>query len=913
MSRSLVFFLLFLAGTLPAAANPPTGFILENFVSGLDRPVDLQWSPTGLLYVAEKRGTVSVIQDGVLLPTPFIDIRGQVNRASDRGLLGMALHPAFPATPWVYLVFVYDPPETIGRSGSAGPDGTGQRVSRLIRVTADVDTGYTSAVSGSEQLILGAASTWSEIGDPSAQQTEISADRSCGPPGAYVEDCIPADGLSHAIGSLVFGTDGKLYVGSGDASTWTTVDPGALRALDPDSLAGKILRIDPDTGQGLPGNPFWNGDANSNRSRVWQLGLRNPFRFRIHPDDGVLWVGDVGWEAWEELNRAGPGADFGWPCYEGAAAGLLQQPGYATLAECQAYLASDDATAPIYSYPHRSGYGGSIIAGEFYRAAKWPVEYHDALFLSDYSFQEINYARLSGGTVQVIPFTDEVLSVDLAVGPDGDLYSANIVTGDIERIRYTGDGGGQTGGTTIARFAPDLTGPQPASGWSYRWNESGSLGEAGAESDLLWDSAGRYDSDGAPGLPDASGFSWGYIAGGTAHPGRGVNNGEAEDRYALMRYTVNGDGYFSLRDSLVTHVGCQYSTGVELLILAGTNVVRTEIIGLAESRAIDADLGYLLAGTPITVALGPNGNDGCDAVQIDWQIDYTPGDPALGSAPEVTIELPDSNALWRVGDQVQLQGSATDIEDGVLPMDALSWDGSIIHNVHEHPDFYFAGSNIGSFIYPDHGDNSYLVLCLTAMDLDGRTGSDCVEAHPEISNYQFATVPEGLALNYNGESFVTPFAIELPVGGERQVSAPLAQAGQVFAGWSNGGNATQSIVVAPGGQSLVANYIAATDTDADGVPDAVDNCSLFANGPALPVGGLNSQLDADADGYGNVCDADFNNDELVNFADLAVFKSGFGGSDPVIDLNGDGLVNFADLALFKSTFGGPPGPAGSLP
>ncbi len=117
----------------------------------------------------------------------------------------------------------------------------------------------------------------------------------------------------------------------------------------------------------------------------------------------------------------------------------------------------------------------------------------------------------------------------------------------------------------------------------------------------------------------------------------------------------------------------------------------------------------------------------------------------------------------------------------------------------------------------------------------------------------------------------------------------------------------------PGGQSLVANYIDATDTDADGVPDAVDNCSLVANGPDLPVGGVNSQLDADADGYGNVCDADFNNDELVNFADLAVFKSGFGGSDPVIDLNGDGLVNFADLALFKSRFGGAPGPAGSLP
>ncbi len=111
-------------------------------------------------------------------------------------------------------------------------------------------------------------------------------------------------------------------------------------------------------------------------------------------------------------------------------------------------------------------------------------------------------------------------------------------------------------------------------------------------------------SDGAPGLPDASGFAWGYIAGGALHPGRGVNNGEAEDRYALMRYTVNVDGNFALRDSLVTHVGCQFSNGVELRVLAGATVVRSEIIDLAESRAIDADLGYLSAGTPVTVAVG---------------------------------------------------------------------------------------------------------------------------------------------------------------------------------------------------------------------------------------------------------------------------------------------------------------------
>lgn len=141
-------------------------------------------------------------------------------------------------------------------TGTVGPDGKGQRVAQLIRVTADNATGFATAIDGSQVVLLGTASTWSEIGDPSAEQVDLNAPWTCGPAGAYVDDCVPAEGISHTIGTVQFGSDGSLYVGSGDASTWTTVDPRALRSLDPDSLAGKILRIDPITGEGLPGNPY---------------------------------------------------------------------------------------------------------------------------------------------------------------------------------------------------------------------------------------------------------------------------------------------------------------------------------------------------------------------------------------------------------------------------------------------------------------------------------------------------------------------------------------------------------------------------------------------------------------------------------------------------------------------------------
>jgi hypothetical protein len=94
------------------------------------------------------------------------------------------------------------------------------------------------------------------------------------------------------------------------------------------------------------------------------------------------------------------------------------------------------------------------------------------------------------------------------------------------------------------------------------------------------------------------------------------------------------------------------------------------------------------------------------------------------------------------------------------------------------------------------------------------------------------------------------------------------------------------------------------DSDGDGVFDRLDDCRL------VPDAG---QRDTNADGFGNICDGDFNDDGSVNFTDLALFRARFGGTNADADLNGDGPVNFADLALFRSLFGRPPGPSGRRP
>lgn len=104
------------------------------------------------------------------------------------------------------------------------------------------------------------------------------------------------------------------------------------------------------------------------------------------------------------------------------------------------------------------------------------------------------------------------------------------------------------------------------------------------------------------------------------------------------------------------------------------------------------------------------------------------------------------------------------------------------------------------------------------------------------------------------------------------------------------------------------------DADGDGIGDHLDNCTLVPNGPLLPDAGGHSQRDVDGDGFGNVCDADLDDNGFVNFVDLALFRSAFGSGDPEADFDGNGgIVNFVDLAIFRSRFGQAPGPSALAP
>ncbi|MEK6276625.1 MAG: PQQ-dependent sugar dehydrogenase [Actinomycetota bacterium] len=288
---------------------------------------------------------------------------------------------------------------------------------------------------------------------------------------------------SHSIGSLAFAPDNSLYVTGGDGANWNgdygqtgnpcgdppgpagsnlsppTAEGGALRAqdmrstADPTGLDGAVLRVDPDTGQGVAGNPYA-GSTDANARRIVAYGLRNPFRATVRPGTSELWLGDVGAGAWEEIDRmASPalGLNFGWPCYEGAARTFFD-----AFNLCQGlYAAGGGAVVePHFSYHHDSTVAGpgdpcpigsSTVTGLAFgtNATTYPAPFDRALFFADWARNCIWAMPLGADGLPdpaaVRTFATGLTTgpVDLVIGPGGDLFYVGFDSGTIERISYT--------------------------------------------------------------------------------------------------------------------------------------------------------------------------------------------------------------------------------------------------------------------------------------------------------------------------------------------------------------------------------------------------------------------------------------------------------------------------------------------
>ena len=255
------------------SAFDPTGLTVTVSVAvdGLDAPLDVTHAGDGTdrIFVAEQAGRIRIVNDGALVERPFLDIRERIRSGGERGLLGLAFHPEYPADPRFFVDYT----DLVGDTVIAG-----------FRVSAsDPDV----ADAASETILL-------HIDQPFA---------------------------NHNGGAVEFGPDGMLYIGMGDGGSGG--DPQG-NGQSTDTLLGKILRIDVDGGGSdapyavPPDNPFVT--VSGARPEIWLIGLRNPWRMNFDGATGDLWIGDVGQNAWEEIDvaRAGDkGLNYGWDRMEG--------------------------------------------------------------------------------------------------------------------------------------------------------------------------------------------------------------------------------------------------------------------------------------------------------------------------------------------------------------------------------------------------------------------------------------------------------------------------------------------------------------------------------------------------------------------------------------------------------------------
>ena len=374
------------------------GNTLIPFATGLNAPVCIANCGDNRLFVVDQTGYIRILDaNGNVFPVPFLDIHERVKYGGEEGLLGVAFHPDYASNGYFYVNYV--------------GEGDTTHIARFSVTESDPN-----------------------LADPSSELRMIN---------------IAQPYTNHNGGDLQFGPDGYLYIGMGDGGAGG--DP-QNRAQNPMEFFGKMLRIDVDEGDpyAIPAsNPFFG--SLSARNEIWALGLRNPWRFSFDRLTGDLWIGDVGQNAIEEIDRqlasSTGGENYGWRCYEGN-----------NIYNGEGCGASSDYTFPVFTYPH--GEECSITGGYVYRGNE-SSPFYGRYFYADYCSDRIWTLYYSNGNWISEEFGKFPGNNFCTFGEDinGALYIAGLTSGAIYKIED------QSSGVTSGQRDPGIRITQlPSSG-----------------------------------------------------------------------------------------------------------------------------------------------------------------------------------------------------------------------------------------------------------------------------------------------------------------------------------------------------------------------------------------------------------------------------------------------------------------
>ena len=351
-----------------AELQSPPEVAFQSFIStGLNDPVRIVPSEDGYLFVIEQGdGDVEVYNLAGVHQGKFLDISSLISTGSERGLLGLAFHPNYLTNGKFYLNYTNNGGDTV--------------VSEWT-----VSGSPTVADSGSEEILM----------------------------------TIPQDFSNHNGGHIAFGPDGYLYIGMGDGGSGN--DPNG-RAQNMNSLLGKMLRIEV-VGNGTYGIPASNPyvGVGAAADEIWAFGVRNPWNFNFDSQTGDLWIGDVGQDAWEEIDfqpaASVGGENYGWRCWEGNATHITSS--------CQ----PDPHVGPVAVHQH-TGFSGwcSITGGTVYRGNEFAGMQGYYLY-TDYCFGEIHALKDDGAggfDAFLVNGTGHFGYTQITTGLDGTMYIVDI-------------------------------------------------------------------------------------------------------------------------------------------------------------------------------------------------------------------------------------------------------------------------------------------------------------------------------------------------------------------------------------------------------------------------------------------------------------------------------------------------------